>query len=133
MVAPSSPPPTTPPYRCQCRSAGFFPSQPRGDVEADGCAGGTLGADWNSKKCLDRNQGFGEASVDLKANREMMTQITFEICNAPTIYVAIQAALFVYNSGRTVGIVTDPGDGVFQRVPTYEGYAMPRAKRRRQR
>ena len=40
-----------------------------------------------------------------------MTQIMFETFNMPAMYVAIQAVLFLYASGRTTAIVMDSSDG----------------------
>ena len=68
-----------------------------------------------------------DALLNPKAYRERMTQIMFEIFNAPATYVATQAVLSLYVSGWTTGLVMDSGDGVLQTEPTCEGYALPHA------
>jgi len=68
-----------------------------------------------------------EAPLNPKANREHMTKVMFETFRVPALYVAVQAVLSLYASGRTTGIVLDCGDGVSHCVPVYEGYTMPHA------
>ena len=60
-----------------------------------------------------------------KVNREKMTTIMFETFYVPCMYVAIQAVLSLYSSGRITAIVVDSGDGVTQIVPINEGVPIP--------
>uniref|UniRef100_T1J9I3 Actin n=1 Tax=Strigamia maritima TaxID=126957 RepID=T1J9I3_STRMM len=68
-----------------------------------------------------------EAPLNPKPNREKITEIMFEKYQIPTMYIAIQAILSSYASGRTTAIVLENGDGVAQTIPIYEGYGIPDA------
>ena len=54
-----------------------------------------------------------------------MIEIMFETFDVPAMYVAIQAVLSLYASGRTTGNVMDSGDGVPHTVPIYKGCEFP--------
>jgi actin-related protein len=68
-----------------------------------------------------------EAPLNPKVNREKMAELMFEVFNFPALYIAIQAVLSLYASGRISGLVLDSGDGVTHTVPIYEGYILPHA------
>ncbi|XP_048471015.1 actin-like isoform X2 [Rhincodon typus] len=71
-----------------------------------------------------------EAPLNPLHNREIMTEMMFECFKVPAMYVAVQAVLALYASGRTTGLVMDSGDGVTHTVPIYEGYCLPHAVNR---
>ncbi|GAG89501.1 unnamed protein product, partial [marine sediment metagenome] len=58
-----------------------------------------------------------EAPLNPRLNREKIAEIMFETFNVPALYVATQAVLSLYASGRTTGCVLDIGDGVSHIVP----------------
>ncbi|KAJ3037017.1 Actin-1 [Rhizophlyctis rosea] len=62
-----------------------------------------------------------EPVINCKVNREKMTQIMFETFNTPAFYVAIQAVLSLYASGRTTGSVVDLNDRNVWVTPIYKG------------
>jgi actin len=71
-----------------------------------------------------------EAPLNPRSNRERMTEIMFETFNVPALYIATQAVLSLYASGRATGCVLDIGDGVSHIVPIYEGFALNHAIQR---
>ncbi|TXT63512.1 MAG: Actin-/Arp1-/Arp2-/Arp3-related protein [Promethearchaeota archaeon] len=68
-----------------------------------------------------------EPPLNPRDNREKMTEIMFETFNVPALYIATQAVLSLYASGRTTGCVIDIGDGVSHIVPIFEGFALSHA------
>ena len=71
-----------------------------------------------------------EAPLNLKKNREISTQIMFEVFNVPNFYLVDQWVSALYAAGRTTGLVLSSGEEVTNIVPVYEGYSLPHAVRR---
>lgn len=59
-----------------------------------------------------------------KADRQKITQIMFETFKVPALYVANNASLALYQSGRTTGVVVHMGYDVLHVVPIFEGMAL---------
>eukprot|EP00066_Takifugu_rubripes_P027500 XP_011616766.1 PREDICTED: uncharacterized protein LOC101074536 isoform X1 [Takifugu rubripes] len=71
-----------------------------------------------------------EAAMNPLENRRRMVEIMFECFNVPFTYVAMQAVLSLYASGRSTGVVFDSGDGVSHSVPVFDGHYLPHAVQR---
>lgn len=71
-----------------------------------------------------------EAPLNAASHRETCAEILFEHLNVPALFLAPQAILSLYASGRTTGLVLDVGDGVAHAVPVYEGFAVSHAMTR---
>ncbi|XP_007436928.1 actin, clone 302-like [Python bivittatus] len=66
-----------------------------------------------------------ERPMNSKDSRGKMAQIMFESFNTPAVYLAIQAVLSLYASGRTSGIAMDIKYDRMDAVPVSEGYSLP--------
>ncbi|RXN06161.1 Actin cytoplasmic [Labeo rohita] len=71
-----------------------------------------------------------EAAMNPLQNRQRMVELMFEAFSVPLTFVAVQAVLALYASGRTTGVVLDSGDGISHSVPVFEGYCLPHAVQR---
>ncbi|XP_078504311.1 uncharacterized protein LOC144762887 isoform X2 [Lissotriton helveticus] len=70
-----------------------------------------------------------EAAMD-RMSKSQMAEVMFEVFHVPFAFVAVQAALALYSSGRTTGVVFSSGDEVTYTLPIYEGYALTHAVQR---
>jgi actin-related protein len=59
-----------------------------------------------------------------------MTQIVFEVLRAPSFYTANSAALALYASGRSTGVVLESGGQATRTLGVHEGLVMPHTVRR---
>ncbi|SHN10232.1 actin beta/gamma 1/actin [Pseudomonas asturiensis] len=66
-----------------------------------------------------------ESPLPPKANREYITQIMFESHCCTAFYLAKDANLSLYASGRTTGIVVDIGDDMTCVAAVFEGFMYP--------
>ncbi|KIJ92509.1 hypothetical protein K443DRAFT_13543 [Laccaria amethystina LaAM-08-1] len=73
---------------------------------------------------------FTDSPLNSTLNREKMAQIMFESFNVSAFYVAMQAVLSLYASGRTTGVAVDSGESYTHSVPVYEGIPLRHAIQR---
>ena len=65
-----------------------------------------------------------EPPLNLKANREKLTQIMFDTFYSPAMYLGNSAVMALYATGRSTGIVVDLGYGVTHATPIQDGHAL---------
>eukprot|EP00455_Lapot_gusevi_P052579 TRINITY_DN8022_c0_g1_i5.p1 TRINITY_DN8022_c0_g1~~TRINITY_DN8022_c0_g1_i5.p1 ORF type:complete len:374 (-),score=46.98 TRINITY_DN8022_c0_g1_i5:146-1267(-) len=71
----------------------------------------------------DRPVLLSEPPLNRKANREKTTQIMFEKFHTPATYLANQAVLALFATGRTTGLVLDAGHDICHAVTISDGFA----------
>ncbi len=59
-----------------------------------------------------------------KEHREKMTKLMFETFKCPAVYLASQAVLSLFGTGRTTGVVVDCGEKATFSVPIYQGHSL---------
>ena len=62
-----------------------------------------------------------------KKNREQMAQVVFEDFDIPAMYVANEAVLSLYSSGRIDGLVVESGESATHAVPVSNGWLLSSA------
>eukprot|EP01105_Mastigella_eilhardi_P026369 TRINITY_DN7585_c0_g1_i1.p1 TRINITY_DN7585_c0_g1~~TRINITY_DN7585_c0_g1_i1.p1 ORF type:complete len:399 (+),score=95.87 TRINITY_DN7585_c0_g1_i1:72-1199(+) len=68
-----------------------------------------------------------EAPFNPRRQREQLTRLMFEQFGVPGLYLSLPAALSLYASGMTGGVVIECGDGITSCVPCHEGYPVETA------
>jgi len=67
---------------------------------------------------------LGEPSFNTRTIREKMTELMFEKYQSPAVYIAKNAVLSSFASGRQTALVLDSGGGVTTAVPVHDGYVL---------
>lgn len=70
---------------------------------------------------------FSEASWNVRANRERLTELMFEKYNVPAFFIVKNAVLAAFANGRATALVVDSGATHTSAVPVHEGYVLTQA------
>eukprot|EP00930_Biecheleria_cincta_P030805 TRINITY_DN21350_c0_g1_i1.p1 TRINITY_DN21350_c0_g1~~TRINITY_DN21350_c0_g1_i1.p1 ORF type:complete len:407 (-),score=85.88 TRINITY_DN21350_c0_g1_i1:166-1386(-) len=84
-----------------------------------------LGVDQEDLPCLLADtMPLGQASY---ATRQWVAEVMFEKIKVKSLAIFNTAALSLFSTGRTRGLVVESGEGITQAVPVFEGYAISHA------
>eukprot|EP00933_Yihiella_yeosuensis_P019757 TRINITY_DN15959_c0_g2_i1.p1 TRINITY_DN15959_c0_g2~~TRINITY_DN15959_c0_g2_i1.p1 ORF type:complete len:402 (-),score=83.17 TRINITY_DN15959_c0_g2_i1:170-1375(-) len=61
------------------------------------------------------------------SSRQWVAEVMFEKLKVKSLAIFNTAALSLFSTGRTRGLVVESGEGITQAVPVFEGYAIPHA------
>ena len=65
---------------------------------------------------------YSEPLLNPKQNRELLSELSFEIFKISSMYLNLQSVLSLYSAGLTTGCVFDSGDSLSRSACIYEGY-----------
>jgi len=84
-----------------------------------------LGVEQEDLPCLLADtMPLGQASY---ATRTWVAEVMFEKIKVKSLAIFNTAALSLFSTGRTRGLMVESGEGITQAVPVFEGYAIPHA------
>ena len=70
---------------------------------------------------------LSEPAFNPRSAREKLTEISFEKLETPAMFLAKDAVLACFATGRATGLVLDSGAGKSSVVPVYDGYVLQNA------
>ncbi|XP_022790120.1 actin-like protein 6B isoform X2 [Stylophora pistillata] len=70
---------------------------------------------------------MSEASWNVRAKREKLTELMFEKYNIPAFFLCKSAVLTAFANGRSTGLVIDSGATQTSAVPVHDGYVLQQA------
>uniref|UniRef100_A0A6B2L4V3 Actin n=1 Tax=Arcella intermedia TaxID=1963864 RepID=A0A6B2L4V3_9EUKA len=73
---------------------------------------------------------FSEPSINTKEQREKLTELVFEKYKPKGFFVAKEATLSAYASGRSTALVVDSGSDMTLTVPVHDGYVLQKSIQR---
>lgn len=84
-----------------------------------------LGVEQEDLPCLIADtMPLGQGSY---GTRQWIAEVMFEKIKVKSLAIFNTAALSLFSTGRTRGLVVESGEGITQAVPVFEGYAIPHA------
>jgi len=84
-----------------------------------------LGVEQEDLPCLIADtMPSGQSSY---SSRQWVAEVMFEKIKVKSLAIFNTAALSLFSTGRTRGLVVESGEGITQAVPVFEGYAIPHA------
>ena len=68
-----------------------------------------------------------DCPLSKKTDKQLLAQMMFDQFRFKAFNMMSTAALSLFSTGTTTGLVAESGEGVTYTVPVFEGYALPHA------